>query len=93
MAVLHKGPARSSAKERFWRGHVLGQVKSGLSARDDARRLVFRNLRSTVDASYPPTFTSQPLRAAIFDRHEISPPPPFSTALNSVAGLPEITGC
>lgn len=37
MVVVQKGPARSLAKERFWRGHVSGQVKSGLSARGYCR--------------------------------------------------------
>lgn len=33
MSKAHKGPARSSAKERSWRKHVSAHARSGLTAR------------------------------------------------------------
>lgn len=33
MSEIHKGPARSASKERFWRKHVSDQARGGLTAR------------------------------------------------------------
>ncbi len=33
MSEIHKGPARSASKERYWRKHVSDQAASGLTAR------------------------------------------------------------
>ena len=38
MSEIHQGPARSAAKERYWRKHVGDQARSGLTARAYCQR-------------------------------------------------------
>lgn len=38
MSVVHQGPSRSAAKERYWRKHVGDQARGGLTARAYCQR-------------------------------------------------------